>query len=144
MLVKIRYKKAVNLKTTHNMTDLNTIKSFPASEAAYIVLEQESGDFQEVHSSIGHALIADLKTVTVKLSEDASTLELESDYSVFLNMNEVRELAEKNGEKISFAAQVFIKRHIPDLNNEAVKAIVKGIGMRKEVIIIHAGFSFAA
>jgi hypothetical protein len=125
------------------MTDLNTIKSFPSSEEAYIVLEQESGDFQEVHSSIGHALIADLKTVTVKLIENNSTLEIEcGDSNVFLNMDEVRELADRNGEKIMFAVQVFIKQHIPDLNKESVAALVKGIGMRKAVHVIHAGFSF--
>lgn len=125
------------------MTDLNTIKSFPASEAAYIVLEQESGDFQEVHSSIGHALIADLKTTTVKLIEDNDRLVIEcGDTSVCLDMEEVRELADNNGEKIVFAVKVFIMQHIPDLNKESVAALVKGIGKREEVHVIHAGFAF--
>ena len=125
------------------MTDLNAIRWFPASEEAYIVLDQESGDFQEVHSSIGHALSADLKTVTVKLFDDNDRLVIEcGDTCEFLDMEEVRELADNNGEKFEFAVKVFIMQHIPYLNNESVAELMKGIRMREGVHIIHAGFAF--
>lgn len=55
------------------MTALNKINT-GVTETAYIVLDRESSDFQEVNSTIGRALEAHLETITLVDPKDPYTL----------------------------------------------------------------------
>ncbi len=119
--------------------NINYIKQSPAYSPAYIVLDKESGDFQEVDATIGRALIADLDTVTVCI-EGSKTLSVESDYKVTLDLEDVREIADHDGQKVTFAEQVFVKQHMQYLHKESLAAIIGGASNREKVIVILAGF----
>ncbi len=55
------------------MNALNKINT-GVTETAYIVLDRETSDFQEVDSTIGRALEADLETITLVDPKDPYTL----------------------------------------------------------------------